>query len=82
MLSDEQKNHVTHNFDHLDVRNIMVPLIIPSESCDVDTGANGVTCPKSHVVPHFDHLDLRNAMALLMAAFTSCDASASTNIVT
>ena len=70
------KSHVATHFGYLYLRNVMMP----SVSCDPDTGANGLTWPKSHVAPHFHCLDLRNAMVPLMMLSAACYAS--TNGVT
>ena len=42
----DHKGHLVCHFDHLDIRNVMVLLTMPSASCDADAGANGVTLPK------------------------------------
>ena len=52
--SHEQKSYVAHHFKHLDLRNVMVPLMVPSASCDANASDN-----------HFDHLGQRKAMMLL-----------------
>ena len=41
--------------------NAVVPLIMPSASCD-DIGANGVTWSKCFIAPHFHYLDLTNTL--------------------
>ena len=38
-----QKRHVVNPFNCLELRNIMVPLMIPLASCDADTSDNGIT---------------------------------------
>ena len=52
MMSHDQKSNVTSHFHHLDIRNVMVPLIMPFISHDADsnvvvshdtnTNANGI----------------------------------------
>ena len=39
MVSHDQKIHVTCHFDHLDLRNAMVPLMVLSTPQDADTNA-------------------------------------------
>ena len=70
------KSNVAPHFDHLDLKNSVVPFMIPLASCDADTNASGVTWQKSRVAPHFGHLGLRNSMASLTVQPTSCDADA------
>ena len=43
MASHAQKSHRAPHFDCLDLINAMVPLMMPSASCDADTGTNGIT---------------------------------------
>ena len=38
-----QKTYVSPYFNHLDLTNAVVPLIITLASCDADTNANGIT---------------------------------------
>ena len=66
MVSHDQKSHTASHFNHLDLRNAMVPLMTPSASLDATDIANSITWRKGHVAPHFDHQDLRNAMVALM----------------
>ena len=42
----DQKSHVKHCFNHLDLANKMLPVTVPSVSCDACTGANNITWPK------------------------------------
>ena len=60
--SHNQKRHAAPHFEYLYIRSVIVPLMIPSASCDADTGANCVTWPKNHFIPHFNHLDIKNAL--------------------
>ena len=60
MASHEEKSHVAPHFDHLDLRNSMVPLKMLSASHDIGTIANGVTLETSYVTPYFDCFQLRN----------------------
>ena len=43
VVSCDQENHVAPHFDHLDLGNTLVPFIMPSVSCDADTGADSKT---------------------------------------
>ena len=36
-------HHVAPHFDHLDLRNAVVPLVTPSAAHDTDASANGIT---------------------------------------
>ena len=45
MASHVQKSHVVSLFDHLDLKNGMVPLITLLASCDTDTSITGITSP-------------------------------------
>ena len=42
-----QKCHVSLHFDHLDIRNVMVPLTISSASCDASAKVNGFMWQKA-----------------------------------
>ena len=42
MVSHDPKSYVEPHFNHLDLRNAVVPLTMPSVSCDADAGANGI----------------------------------------
>ena len=66
MASHEQKSYVMPHFNHLDLRNAMVPLTIISALCDASASSNGITWPKNHVAPHLNYLDLTNIMVPLM----------------
>ena len=79
MALHDQKSHVAPHFNYLNLRNRMVPLIMPSASCDAHASANGITWPKSLVALQFHHLGLRNAMVWLMMLFAPHDADVSTN---
>ena len=72
------KMHVAHHFNCLDIRNVMVPLTIPSASCDPGADAYGVTWPKKSCCTSFwfsclVSLDLRNAFVPLMMSLVSHD---------
>ena len=43
MSFHDQKVDVVPHFDHLDVRNVMVPLMVPLASCDPDAGTSSIT---------------------------------------
>ena len=40
-MSHDQKSHIAPDFDGLDLKNVMGPLIIPSTLCGTHPGANG-----------------------------------------
>ena len=42
MASHEQKGHVAPHPDCLDLGNAVLLLIMPSRSCDADTGTSGI----------------------------------------
>ena len=43
MISHDEKSHIAPHFNHLGLRNVMLPLMIPSASCGADSDTNGVT---------------------------------------
>ena len=43
VVSHDQKGHVAPHSNHLDLWNVMMPLMMPSESCDTDACASGIT---------------------------------------
>ena len=53
IVSCDQASHFAPHFDHLDLRNAMVPLIMPVPMASDD---------QKHVVPNFKYLDQRNAV--------------------
>ena len=55
MVAYDQKGHVAHNFNYLDLRNAMVPLTKLLASCDVKTNYSDVSDQGSRVAPHLDH---------------------------
>ena len=59
--------------------NAMMLLMMPSVSCDADTGANSITLPRSHAAPHSDQLDLPNGIVPLTISVTTHATNASTN---
>ena len=97
-VSHDQKSHVAPRFNHLDLRNAVVPLIILSTSYDTDANVISVTLTKgiqwhhlqfcqhcmtkSHIAPHVNHLDLRNAMLSLTMLSISHDSDADANGIT
>ena len=75
------KENLQHHFDHLNMRNLMMLLTMPSASCDADAGpgANGVTWPKKSCCTLFWSSCLRSAvvpLAMLLASHAD-DGSAS-----
>ena len=45
-MSNDWKSQAESCFDHLELANAMVPLTMPSVSCDAHTAASGITWPK------------------------------------
>ena len=45
-------SHVAPHYNHLDLWNVLVPLMMLLPSCDANTG---VSNQRSHVAPHFSH---------------------------
>ena len=82
VVSHHPKSEIAPHFEYLGLRNVMVPLMVQSASCDTDSGANGVTWAKKHVAPHFDCLDLENAVVSVMMPSASCDADTDNNGIT
>ena len=74
----DQKSHIVPHFNHLDVRDAMMPLMVPSGSPDANASANGITWPKRSCCTSFHHLDLGN----VIVPEASCDAYASANDIT
>ena len=50
------KSHVAPHFDHLELTNAVVALIILLVSCDTDTSMNCITWQKRYVIHCFNHL--------------------------
>ena len=75
MASHDQKSHVACNFDYLDLRNAMMPLVTQSASLYADASANGSCDQKCHVAPHFNCLDIGNVIITLTMQSASCDAN-------
>ena len=76
IVSHDQRSNITHCFDHLDLRNVVVPL----KGYKLDVLKPLVShSERSHVVPLFNCLDLMNAMMHLMMLLASCYTDASTN---
>ena len=73
MASHDPTHYIAPLFDCLNLRNAMVPLMMPS-LCDADTGFNGITQSKCHFAAHLNCHDLRNAMVPLMMLLALCDA--------
>ena len=53
--SQDQKGHDKPHFNHVDLRNAIVPLTTLLASYDANTDANGVNGQKSHVATHYNH---------------------------
>ena len=92
LVSYGQKCHIGLQIDHLDLRNVMVPLVIFAASHDTDTNDNGITCHQwnylmlmpmpshdqnLHIASHFCCLNLRNAMVPLIMLLASSETDAS-----
>ena len=82
MESHDKKGHVTPHFNHLYLRNAVMPSMMHLASCDMDPDTNAITCPKIHIAPHFDYLDMRNVMVPLLMPSSSCHTNAGANHVT
>ena len=54
------------DFNHLDLRNVMVPWMTPSASHDTDANTTGITWPKKSCCTSFHLSNLRNAVVPLM----------------
>ena len=67
--SQDQKYHVASPFDHLELRNGMMPRMILLESCNTWHKNHDNIWTKSYVTHCFNHLDLMNRMVLLTMAF-------------
>ena len=80
LVSHNQKSYVAHHFNHLYLRHVMVPLMMPWALCN--TGAKGITWQRSNVPSQFDCLDLRNMMVSLMTPLASCNTKASASGIT
>ena len=88
MASHDQEGHVSLHFNHPDLRNAIVPLMMPLLSSDADTNANGMIwhqywgqwyhVMKRHVVPYFNHFDVWNWVLLFMMPSALCVADANT----
>ena len=66
VVSHYQTSHVGPHFNHIDLRNPVVPLMMPVPMVVSHD-------QKSHVAPDFDHLDLKNAILTLMMLYVSHD---------
>ena len=80
MVSPDQWGHVALHFRHLDLRNIMLPLVMQLASHETCT--NGVIWPK--IMLHFILIILTwgmHSMPLWML-LVSCDADTSANVIT
>ena len=75
-----RKSCVAPDFDHLDPRNAMMPLMIPLASYNMDVTPM-VLHDQKHVAPYFSCLDLRNAMVPLTTLLGSFDTNSSANCV-
>ena len=69
LMSHDQKDHITPDFDHLDIRSVVVPFRMPLASGDAKL--NDVTWWKYHVSSHFNCSDLRNAVVPVMMLLIS-----------
>ena len=71
-----KKRYVALYFDHLNLGNAMMQLMMPLTSCDTDAGTNGITWIKRHVAPNVDQLNIKNVMVPLTILSALCDAYA------
>ena len=70
-----KKNHVAPHVNCLDLRNALVPFLLPLEA---NTDAN----ISANITPHSDYLDLTNAVVPLMMPLASHDADSNANDIT
>ena len=70
-VSNDWKYHGASHFDHPEVKNTMVLLMMQSLSCDTNTG---MTWPKRACYTCLNHLDLANKRVPLTMLSLSCDA--------
>ena len=77
MPSHDQRGVAAPHSKCLDLRNAMVPFMIPLVTC-YGTGANGITGPKCHVALYCNTL-VTNAIVPLKMPSLSPDTYASTN---
>ena len=78
-VSNDWKSHVTSHFNHLEVINAVVLLMIASVLCDTKCWHH--MNQKSQVVPCFYHLDLTNKMVPLTIPSVSWDTHTDLNSV-
>ena len=38
-----KRGHIALHSDHVDLKNVIMPLKMPLVACDTDTGTNGIT---------------------------------------
>ena len=77
--SHEPKHYVVFNFNHLDPRNAMVPLMIMLVSCNASGSTSGVTWPKKSCCTSFHCLGLWKALMQLTTALASCGTTIDSN---
>ena len=65
------KKSCSSPFDHLDLKDGIVPLMTLLASCDTGTNINGITWPKGYITHCFNYLDLMSAMVLLTMALAA-----------
>ena len=77
-----KNSHVAPHFNHLDLRNAMVPLMMLLASWYSSASTSGVTRPKSQVGLILIVTDQRNAVVSLMSSFVWHDTYVNTSVVT
>ena len=75
------KNPLLSHFDHLDLANATVLLMILLASCDPDNSMNAITWLKCYITHCVNCLDLINTVLLLTMPLALCDAAVSANSV-
>ena len=75
----DKKRHVASHFNHLDLTNVVMLLMIPLVWHHA--GANGITWPKNDIF-NFDHLDPTSGLFSLMTLLASYDIDTSINGIT
>ena len=86
MASNDHICHVTCNFNCLDLRNAMLPLMtwhhLTLKSVSMASHDQNPDGQTSHVANYFNHLNLRNSVVLLTMPLASCYTNASNNDIT
>ena len=63
--------HISCTSSCLNLRNALVPLMMPLAAYDTKSGVNGIKLPQHHVAPDFNCHDLRNTVLPLVTLSAS-----------